>query len=604
MYTFGARLLRAGHLSLPSSFAPYRPWASGVQSGHVLLKYTPVWPGVLAAGSTVGSMRVGVAVTAAIAVVLTGLLGREVFGRWTEGLVAAPILLLSPLFLVQAGTFLSYLFQLTLDLAIVLLVLGAMRRWPRDGRAPRAAVGRMAGAGAVWGIACFARQYDAVLIALPLVVTAVCLNRHSWHRLIHWTGWSALGSAGPLAALTAYNWVLYGSPVRSSFTITGANDTLLFGRRGVFPTTTFPFTPRDAVVSFVRNLTRLPSWTFGGFLLVALACFGCWTSRSRGAAVWAVAGIAASFTVGYALFWSPYSIVALWPGTSTLGPFYHLALLIPITLFGAAGLVALFERTRAGTLALVAVMLVTTAAGISTKIDRNRPITDQYQATKRLVEGARVGRAVLFMEDRGNYGFASAAPFLENQPGLAQPIVYAAESGPGDLPVTQALPGRTPFRVRSEIRPGDDLLHPTPFVERLDVKTAPAVALRFRIVNTVGAKLVVTHFRTAAIDRYAVLDTNSHKGKAYTFSWTLSAVPPPYGAFNNFVVLPTSIGTAEVQADFGLPGSVEHYELQYPYAVDGRQATVITPGWGRYLFQFAHVVWLNEDVAATLRQLP
>jgi len=60
----------------------------------------------------------------------------------------------------------------------------------------------------------------------------------------------------------------------------------------------------------------------------------------------------------------------------------------------------------------------------------------------------------------------------------------------------------------------------------------------------------------------------------------------------------------EPGADFGLPGSIEHYELQYPYAVDGTQTTVITPGWGRYLFQYVHIAWLNEDVSATLRELP
>ena len=62
---------------------------------------------------------------------------------------------------------------------------------------------------------------------------------------------------------------------------------------------------------------------------------------------WVLAGVGVSFAVGYAVFWSPYSIVALWPGVQTMGPFYHLALLIPLTLFGAAGLAAL-EGTRHG----------------------------------------------------------------------------------------------------------------------------------------------------------------------------------------------------------------------------------------------------------------
>ena len=183
-------------------------------------------------------------------------------------------------------------------------------------------------------------------------------------------------------------------------------------------------------------------------------------------------------------------------------------------------------------------------------------------------------------------------------------MVYAAESGPGDLGVSRQLPGRALYRIRSEIRPGDDLLHPTPFVERLDVRAGLAVTLRFRVVNTVGARIVVTHFRTGTIDRFMVLDTRSHRGKGYDFSWTISAVPPPYGPVDNFVVLPPTLGTAEIQADFASPGSVEHYELQYPYAVAPGRAAVITPGWGRYLFQYGHVVWLNEDVSATLREMP
>ena len=115
--------------------------------------------------------------------------------------------------------------------------------------------------------------------------------------------------------------------------------------------------------------------------MVALAVLGLWRSRRLGAGTWVLAGVAASFAVGYAVFWSPYSIVALWPGVQTMGPFYHLALLIPLTLFGAAGLAALFERTRVGTITLVAIMLVATGLGFNSQVQRNLQVTDQYRAT-------------------------------------------------------------------------------------------------------------------------------------------------------------------------------------------------------------------------------
>ena len=109
--------------------------------------------------------------------------------------------------------------------------------------------------------------------------------------------------------------------MRNSFSITGKDDTLLFGRRGVFPSTVFTFTAHDAAVSFVRNLTQLPSWTVRRCRARrASRASDCWRSRRRGAAIWAVAGIAGSFAVGYAVFWSPYSIVALWPGSAHVRP--------------------------------------------------------------------------------------------------------------------------------------------------------------------------------------------------------------------------------------------------------------------------------------------
>ena len=602
MYAFQARLLQHGHLTLSASFEPFRPWASGVRNGHVVLKYTPIWPAMLAIGDALGSLRLGTGAAAAAAVVFTGLLGREMFGRWREGLLAALVLLLSPLFFLQSGTYLPYVFQLALAAAIVWLVVGALRADVSQ-RGMRA---RLLAAGAFWGLALFARQFDAVLLVIPLAVAAAIAALDEPRRLLGWAGWSALGAAIPVLALLAYNAVLMGSPLRNTFTITGPDDALGFGTRGVFTSSSFTFTSSDGRYSLNHNLMQLPGWTFGGLLLVIAAAYGLWRSRRCGFAVWALGGIAVSFTLGYAFFWSPYSIVKLWPGARTLGPFYHLALLLPLAIFAAAGLAALFDRSRAlGAVALVALAAVT-AFGLRTRIDRNRDITNAYTSMQHLVDDAHLGRSVLFLEDRGEKGFQSAAPFLENTPTLTnQKIVYAVENGPGDLDVLARFPDRTGARLRSELRPGDQFLNPTRFVEPVRVSKGSAVSLHFRIVNTVGAPTVMTKLGVNdSVDQTIVLDTASTKGKSYDVTWTLSAQQLKTTA-PNVVTVPQGGGTATVEADFTQPtGKTEYYERQYPFVASPKAVAVLTPGIGRYYFQYTTSVWINQDVTPTLAEVP
>ncbi|HEX8804479.1 MAG TPA: hypothetical protein VF743_09805, partial [Acidimicrobiales bacterium] len=80
MYVYEARLLGDGHLTLPAAdYDLFRPWASGVRDGQVVMKYAPPWPAVLTASEeATGSLRLGSAVVAAVAVGLVYLLAREV----------------------------------------------------------------------------------------------------------------------------------------------------------------------------------------------------------------------------------------------------------------------------------------------------------------------------------------------------------------------------------------------------------------------------------------------------------------------------------------------------------------------------------------------
>jgi len=108
VYVAMARLIEGGHVTLPAAgHEAFRPWASAVVGDRIVLKYTPPWPAVLAAGELLtGSPRAGLAVTAAAAAVLTALLGTEVLRSRGAGLVAGALLVLSPVVVLQSGTYL------------------------------------------------------------------------------------------------------------------------------------------------------------------------------------------------------------------------------------------------------------------------------------------------------------------------------------------------------------------------------------------------------------------------------------------------------------------------------------------------------------------
>ena len=70
VYVAMARLLETGAVTLPADHDAFRPWASAVVGDRIVLKYTPPWPAVIAAGDLLtGSPRAALAVSAAAAAV-------------------------------------------------------------------------------------------------------------------------------------------------------------------------------------------------------------------------------------------------------------------------------------------------------------------------------------------------------------------------------------------------------------------------------------------------------------------------------------------------------------------------------------------------------
>ena len=566
VYVAMARLLETGAVTLPADHDAFRPWASAVVGDRVVLKYTPPWPAVIAAGDLLtGSPRAALAVSAAAAAVLVALLTAEVVRDRVVAVTAGALFALSPVVVVQSGTYLPYLFSLALGLGAAVLLLSGTRL----GSTPR-----LVAAGVVAGVAAFARPFDALLTVAPFALAALLARERG--------GLSRLGvvlrvAAGalPVPALTlVYNAVVVGGPFRLPFTVTGPQDTFGFGDRGVFPQYTVHFTAADGVVGLLANALATPGWVAGGVVLVALAVLG--LARTRGAARWAVAALAVVVPLGYLPFWGPWAISAQWEGLELFGPFYWLPVVVPLAVLGAAGLTWVARRTawgRPAAAVLVAAMVALTAPAVPDPVAGNRAVTAEYRAVQRAVAAAELDDALLFLPRRGDLGFESDSPFLQNQPSLRQPVLYAEQRGAADLALAERFPDRALHRL------SDDDEGP-PVVEPLRVDAGPTVPLRLRLTAPPGAAGAVAYLRVGDRTHEQPLDPSGE------VTWTVAA-PGAAPSDPSAVVLPgdgvLAVGLAARSPGDDGPG--DRWERRIAHrTVDGAdRVELLRPGqaWAR-----------------------
>jgi hypothetical protein len=602
VYVAMARMLQRGNLTLAAAEQDFfRPWASGVVGDRLVLKYTPPWPSVLAVSDLVaGTPRLALGLVAAATVVLTAMVAGEVLGdRWT-GILAGALLALSPLFVLQSATYLPYVFQLVLGLAAGHLLLTGLRT--SSGR-------RLLASGAVFGLALFARPFDAVLFALPFV--ALLWSRREGLRSLvgRPTRLLALGAAPVLAVALAYNAHVMGSPFTLPYQATGTKDTFGFGRRGVFDESTVRFRPGDGLDGMVTNLWWLPSWTFGGVVLVVLAVLG--LRRTTGRARWAVAGLALAFPLGYFAFWGPYAVGRLWPGVQTLGPFYHLPVIVPLVVFGAAGARTLWDgSTRLGQGrgrlllgGLVVVGLGLTATAVPDKVEANAEIRDDYARTARFVEDLELDDAILFLPRRGDSGFLSSTPFLENAIDLDQPVLYAEERAEEDFELLDRYPDRSAHRLTEDLRPGETTGGALAATElRVDRGTSATVTVE--ITDTTGAPEVVAYAHDGRTEWRRPLDEGPEAGATYPVTWTV--VPAGDGAApaEGTVELEPGSGVVSFGVEVLEPGQPRErrWEHRIPYRVQDGEVELLRPGTGWALTGTRRLRWVEDHVGNPVQE--
>ena len=182
-----------------------------------------------------------------------------------------------------------------------------------------------------------------------------------------------------------------------------------------------------------------------------------------------LAGLFVSIIAGNVYFWGNLNILAgLYNPTdgflALYGPFYHFDLLLPLSAFGAFGLLvsigwlrrSLGERlpAREARAVVLALLLVTVPIGavaqanaLGTPLSKHTNNTQQFDRAYDPIENRDFENALVFLP--GIYGDWLNHPFqyLRNDPSLRGEVVYALSRSPGaDFSVIEAYENRTLFR--------------------------------------------------------------------------------------------------------------------------------------------------------------
>jgi 4-amino-4-deoxy-L-arabinose transferase-like glycosyltransferase len=478
-YLAQAESLQAGHLFPVAPDAhgdSFRPWLAVERDGHYVYKYAPVHAGVLATGGVLlGSERAALGLIAAAAVMLCFAVCRELQLSRRTALLAALFLALSPLYVIQSMTFLPYVTSLALSLAFMYLFLRGVRL---------KSIGLVAASGFVLGVAFFARPFDAILFAFPVLVWVLIRIkfRNDLGTAARTLGWLAVGALPVLLSFFTYNWIAAGDPFDLPFQLLDSSDTLGFGYRRVLGLAPYlDFTVARAWDAAVRNVLLVVMWGFGSAVLVILALCGLFTRLE----IQVRALLLAMFfvwPVGLFFFWGSYGYTFGWDGGRFLGPWYYLPALVPLVIAAAIGFDRLLSASRTLSVAAVIGACVLTVPVFTRTIDTNRARTARREVVHRAVTSAvRSDRALVFLPGVWGAFLQHPFPFLRNNGDYDGHIVYAVHAGQGDLEVANDFPGRQAFimSLPNGFPPGDSGT-PSVWVDKAAVHRGGVFDIRIR----------------------------------------------------------------------------------------------------------------------------
>jgi hypothetical protein len=614
VYLQQAAMLLEGKLTLtPPVPEAVRPWFFVSEDGRMYSKYTPVAALLFAPGLALGVPRVGLAVVAAASVALVGLLGREAFDD-RVGVVAAALVATAPLFVFTSAVFLSYAPTTALNLLFALAYVRTLRRESlRYAGLAGVAVG-LAFFSRPFTAVLFAAPFIAhAVVTLGRVWWPRLADRSArsagtgpdsrapWSITRRLLTVAALGTAFVCVTL-GYNWVVTGDPLVFPYQAFAPEDGPGFGHREILNHER-DYTPALAVEANRRVLAQLfTRWGPLGWLGSTLALVGLLAgfagpvrrvvaarigSRSAGAEQPTspdsesggepatdprflgdrtcralLAALFVTVSTGNVWFWGNLNVLADVSDPTdgliaNLGPFYHFDLLLPLSVFGAAGVVALWGVTRAlvdrGLTALgqatgtatgtgplsrldrgavrnvaLAVVLVGSLAGAGSvgaatfdePLERNAEYRDDLATVYEPFERTDLENALVLVPTP--YGPWLNHPFqwLRNDPSFDGDVVYVMDRGAdGDAATLAAFPDRKPyrFRYRGSWPPAGEI---EPVVEPLTVERGERLRVDARVGVVTGAQGASVRVEAGGETLHYGLDRVD--GETETVTWTLT----------------------------------------------------------------------------------
>lgn len=382
-YLLQARAIADGELFLPTTATPeaVQPWFFAERPVGFVSKYLPLVSGLLAVGLiSTGSVVPVLALLAALVPLLVHPLARETGLGPRAALLAAGLVALSPVVLVQSALPLSYVPFLVLVVLCWLLVLRLAHG--------RAGAGGAAGLGLAGTAAACARPYDAVLLLTPPLLWAAVRRRGDLPRLLP----ALVAGALPLTvAVAAYDTRATGRPWTLPFGLLEPADAIGFGTHRVVPEHgDRAFGPAQGVQGLLEHLLLGPlTWAALGLVVVPAAALS-WARAAP--AVRALLIAVGLHLLGYFVFWGPWNFSVVWGrGTRVLGPVYAVPLLVPLVL---AALPVLDRWRRAYPVRVRAAVVVAGAVSLAQLASAVGQASVDERRTDRLLTAADRGRAL------------------------------------------------------------------------------------------------------------------------------------------------------------------------------------------------------------------
>ncbi|HLC04668.1 MAG TPA: hypothetical protein VJK02_16660 [Anaerolineales bacterium] len=357
-------------------------------------KYPPGWPAALSVGVRFGADWLVNPILAALAVWLTFRLGSKIAGPWI-GLLAAVLLVISPMAVMISASLLSHSLSLFLSLAFVLAWIDLFLAAQTSTADPPRPAMLVPVAGASLGLLALTRPLTAIGVALPFAVHGLWIllrGRTSDRR--HLVGLAGLAMA-IAALLPVWQRSLTGNPWLNLYTLWWPYDRLGFGP-GIGVTSTGHnlhlaySNARFSLRAGVHDLFGWPylSWIFLPFGLVSLR---------KNLRAW----------LGFATF--PGLILAYsfyWIGSWLYGPRYYYEALPGLAVMSAAGIFRIggwsirtgFQpglRRRAMAALLAGLVAVDLFFYLPARLGGMRQLYSISRAAMAPIETADLGRALI-----------------------------------------------------------------------------------------------------------------------------------------------------------------------------------------------------------------